>query len=60
MLEDEHALILAEWPDPIARLLPADRLEINFVLQEGDHRILQLASHGPMSQQLLEAVCKEK
>ena len=28
MLEDEKAIILAEWPDPIRHMLPADRLEM--------------------------------
>lgn len=58
MLEDEQAIILAEWPDPIARMLPADRLELNFVLQEGDERTLELASFGRVSDRLLEGLCK--
>ncbi|MBQ3666718.1 MAG: tRNA (adenosine(37)-N6)-threonylcarbamoyltransferase complex ATPase subunit type 1 TsaE [Elusimicrobiaceae bacterium] len=58
MLEDEHAIILAEWPDPIARMLPADRLEINFVLEEGDERTLELSSFGSVSDRLLEELCK--
>ena len=58
MLEDEHAIILAEWPDPIARMLPADRLELNFVLEEGDERTLELSSFGPVSERLLEDLCK--
>ena len=58
MLEDEQAIILAEWPDPIARMLPTDRLELNFVLQEGDERTLELASFGRVSDRLLEGLCK--
>ena len=58
MLEDEQAIILAEWPDPIARMLPADRLELNFILREGDERTIELASFGRVSDRLLEELCK--
>ena len=58
MLEDEQAIILAEWPDPISRMLPQDRLEMNFVLRSGDERVIELASFGPSSQRLLEALCQ--
>ena len=57
MLEDEQAIILAEWPDPIARMLPADRLEMNFILEHGDVRTIQLASYGRVSDTLLEGLC---
>lgn len=58
MLEDEEAIILAEWPDPIAAMLPQDRLEMNFVLQQGDKRVIELASFGRVSDACLEALCK--
>ena len=58
MLEDEHAVILAEWPDPVAKLFPADRLEINFVLQGADTRKLELSSFGRVSDRLLERLCQ--
>lgn len=58
MLEDEQAIILAEWPDPIAAMLPQDRLEMDFVLQQGDKRTIQLASFGRVSDARLEALCK--
>lgn len=58
MLEDEDAVILAEWPDPIRRMLPQDRLEIDFILQEGDERVIRLSSFGRVSDALLEALCK--
>lgn len=60
MLEDEHAIILAEWPDPAARFFPADRLEMDFKLEQGDTRTLQLASYGRVSDRLLEALCPAK
>lgn len=58
MLEDDSAIILAEWPDPIRHLLPADRLEMDFILKEGDERIIRLASFGRVSRALMEALCK--
>lgn len=58
MLEDEQAIILAEWPDPIAAMLPADRLEMNFVLEQADTRRIELTAHGRVSQALLEGLCK--
>ena len=58
MLEDEKASILAEWPDPIRHMLPADRLEMDFILKEGDERVIKLQSFGRVSDALLEALCK--
>lgn len=58
MLEDEHALILAEWPDPIAGLLPTDRLEMNFILKGQDTRVIELSSFGRVSDRLLECLCQ--
>ena len=58
MLEDEKAIILAEWPDPIRHMLPADRLEMDFILKEGDERVIKLQSFGRVSDALLEALCK--
>ena len=58
MLEDEQAIILAEWPDPVARMFPADRLEINFVLEAQDTRTIELASFGRVSDRLLERLCQ--
>jgi len=59
MLEDEQAIILAEWPDPAAQLFPQDRLEINFVLRSGDERQLAWTACGPVSSRLLERVCSK-
>ena len=58
MLEDENAVILAEWPDPIRHMLPQDRLEMDFILKEGDDRVIALKSFGRVSDALLEALCK--
>ena len=58
MLEDETAIILAEWPDPIRNLLPQDRLEMEFVLKQQDKREILLRSFGCVSDARLEALCK--
>ena len=60
MLEDEKAIILAEWPDPVAHLLPQDRLEMNFILQEKDRRLIEVVSYGPQADKLLEVLCNMK
>ncbi|WP_428074231.1 tRNA (adenosine(37)-N6)-threonylcarbamoyltransferase complex ATPase subunit type 1 TsaE [Candidatus Avelusimicrobium luingense] len=59
MLEDEEAIILAEWPDPIAHMLPSDRLEMDFILRQGDEREIKLSSFGRISDILLEDLCKQ-
>lgn len=60
MLEDENAIILAEWPDPLAKMLPQDRLEMDFVLESGDKRKIVLRAAGPVSEKLAEKVCQKK
>ncbi len=58
MLEDEKAIILAEWPDPIAQMMPKDRLEMDFVLQSDDKRAITMRSFGRVSTTLAEELCK--
>ena len=58
MLEDERAIILAEWPDPIAQMLPADRLEMDFILRGRDEREIKLSAFGRVSKHLLEELCR--
>ena len=60
MLEDEKAIILAEWPDPLIDMLPQDRLEMDFILEGGDKRQIVLRACGPVSQTLAEKVCQTK
>ncbi len=60
MLADERAVILAEWPDPAARFFPADRLEMDFKLAQGNTRTVQLASYGRVSDRMLEVLCQAK
>ena len=57
MLEDEKAIILAEWPDPLAAMMPQDRLEMEFILCGGDERQIILRGFGPISCALMERVC---
>lgn len=56
MLENEKAIIFAEWPDPIAGLLPKDRLEIAFELLKGDGRRITAEAHGPVSERLVRSL----
>lgn len=58
MLEDEKAVILAEWPDPVAQMMPRDRLEMDFVLDGADRRRIVLRSFGRISDALAEELCK--
>lgn len=60
MLEDERAIILAEWPDPVARLMPQDRLEMDFILEEGDRRKITWRGSGPVSDKLAEDLWQSK
>ena len=60
MLEDEKAIILAEWPDPLAKMLPQDRLEMDFILDSGDKRQIVLQACGEISEALAERVCQTK
>ena len=60
MLEDERAIILAEWPDPIANMMPADRLEMEFALCGADKRRITLRSFGAVSERLLGGICQKK
>jgi len=56
MLENEKAVIFAEWPDPIAGMLSEDRLEIEFELLKGDERRIKAEAHGAVSERLLESL----
>ena len=58
MLEDEQAVILAEWPDPLAQMMPQDRLEMDFVLEGGDKRRIMLRAGGAVSRALAEDLCR--
>ena len=59
MLEDEKAIILAEWPDPLANMLPSDRLEMEFTLLGGDKRKITWQGFGPVSRALAEKLCQK-
>lgn len=58
MLEDEKSIILAEWPDPLAHMLPADRLEMDFALDGADKRRITLRAGGTVSRVLAEELCR--
>ena len=60
MLEDEKAVILAEWPDPLASMMPQDRLEMDLTLCGGDERHIALRAFGPVSHALAEGLWKSQ
>jgi len=59
MLRDEHALILAEWPDPAENFFPSDRLEIEVTLKEGNSRSISANATGKISENILKELCKK-
>ncbi len=54
MLSDEHAIILAEWPDAIKNFISSSRLELEFVLLEGDERTIKISAKGSAAEDLLK------
>lgn len=58
MLEDENALILAEWPAPAEEFFPSDRLEIDVTLKEGTQRVISFSAHGKKSMEILNNLCQ--
>ena len=59
MLEDEHAILLVEWPEPAKNFFPKSRLEITITLLEGDRREITLKALGKTTQKILEVLCKK-
>ena len=59
MLEDQNAVLLVEWPEPARNFFPKNRLEINFVLLEGERREISLKAVGKKMENLLEVLCKK-
>jgi tRNA threonylcarbamoyladenosine biosynthesis protein TsaE len=53
LLEDEGAIIAAEWPDPACDFLPQDRLELEFALSGGDNRVITAKACGPKARRLI-------
>jgi len=56
ILEDPRAVIVAEWPAPMASVIAPDRLEIEINLLHGDGRELVFRAGGEKSRKLLEAL----
>jgi tRNA threonylcarbamoyladenosine biosynthesis protein TsaE len=46
LLEHPDSIVVAEWPENIQPHLPAKRLEIEFIDQGGDERLLILKEHN--------------
>jgi len=60
MLEDEDAIIVIEWPDPIENLINAPRVEIDFVLAGGDKREINFIAKGAPAKKLLDNFFKNE
>ncbi|MDR0953528.1 MAG: tRNA (adenosine(37)-N6)-threonylcarbamoyltransferase complex ATPase subunit type 1 TsaE [Elusimicrobiota bacterium] len=56
MLEDEAAIILAEWPKAAADFFPKDRLEITISLKKSNGRKITLKAKGPKTQEVLKCL----
>ncbi|HPF30993.1 MAG TPA: tRNA (adenosine(37)-N6)-threonylcarbamoyltransferase complex ATPase subunit type 1 TsaE [Candidatus Saccharibacteria bacterium] len=56
-LDDKNTVTIIEWSDTIKKLLPADRLKINIIVQPNESRKLLLNSSGPIGDKLIKEVC---
>lgn len=57
MLADDDAIVIVEWAERIAPLLPPDHLEIRLAAENDETtRTIKLTAHGPTSQTLLAAL----
>ncbi|WP_428898280.1 tRNA threonylcarbamoyladenosine biosynthesis protein TsaE [Parelusimicrobium proximum] len=54
MLSNETAIIVAEWPDAVDKLMPGGRLEIDYTLLEGDRREIKISAEYKKEQAILE------
>jgi tRNA threonylcarbamoyladenosine biosynthesis protein TsaE len=53
LLADDNPLLL-EWPERVDGLLPAERLWITFIFQEGDRRLIHFEAGGRSYEDLLD------
>jgi tRNA threonylcarbamoyladenosine biosynthesis protein TsaE len=58
ILADPYAIIVVEWAERVAALLPQDHLQIKLTAVEEDvqARHCTLLAHGPQSQRILQAL----
>ena len=55
LFDDERAVIIVEWADRVASMLPPDRLQVTIeYVDEIEDRLFILSASGPRSQALLE------
>lgn len=59
MLEDEQALILAEWPQAAEGFFPKARMEIEIILQKEDKRKIVLQAKTLAYQKMLDKLAKK-
>jgi len=58
MLQDDSAIILAEWPDAAKDFFPQQRLEIDIALKQGAGRDITFTARGKIYEELLDNLCK--
>lgn len=58
LLADEQAIVIIEWAELIADLLPADHLAVSLAAVEGapEHRHIAISAHGEQSRQVVQAL----
>lgn len=54
VLEDAETVVVIEWADAVATVLPEDRLTIRIAAVDEQSRIVTLEAHGSRSQQLIK------
>lgn len=54
LFDDEDAIIVIEWAERVATVLPEDRLEVSIAYVDHPHnRLFTLCAHGPRSRAIL-------
>jgi len=57
-LDDKDIIVVVEWGDLVAGILPKDRLRIEFEVTSENGRILHATALGPVSEKLLVGLSK--
>lgn len=54
-----EGVCVIEWAERVAELLPADRLDLEFVIGDNDRRTVEAAARGPHHETILQAWQRE-
>jgi tRNA threonylcarbamoyladenosine biosynthesis protein TsaE len=55
-LLDENAVVAVEWPERMAALLPAERLQVALAVDRADQRTIHLTGYGLAAVNLIKAL----